>query len=75
MEKYYKDENWDEYRIIIHSLKSASKTVGAEEAAELAKKLEDASRDHNADFIEANHRVFLEIYDALFNTVSKELKE
>lgn len=75
LEKYYKDENWDEYRIIIHSLKSASKTVGAEEAAELAKKLEDASRDHNADFIEANHRVFLEIYDALFNTVSKELKE
>jgi HPt (histidine-containing phosphotransfer) domain-containing protein len=75
LKQYYEEKNWDEYRIIIHSLKSASKTVGAEDASDLAKKLEDASGEHDAAFIEANHEEFLKLYDALFYTVSKELKE
>ncbi len=51
----YKDKNWDKYRIYVHSLKSASKTIGAVSLSEKAKKLEDAAKHHNEEFILENH--------------------
>ena len=47
------------YEILVHSLKSASKTVGADELSDRAKALEEASRDQNTDFVNANHEAFV----------------
>ena len=47
------------YEILVHSLKSASKTVGADELSDRAKALEEASRDQNTDFVNANHESFV----------------
>ncbi len=46
-----KNGDTDSYRIHVHALKSASKTVGADDISELAKKLEDAAKTGDEDFI------------------------
>lgn len=45
----------DKYRTAVHSLKSASRTIGAEKLSETAKALEDAAKEHNSDYITAHH--------------------
>ena len=68
--KYYEDRNWKEYRIIIHSLKSASRTIGADEVSDLAKALEDAAAEEKVSFIEENHEVFRQKYSALTGVIT-----
>ena len=41
--------------MLIHSVKSASKTVGAYELSDKARKLEEASGNEDADYVIANH--------------------
>ena len=47
------------YRITAHSLKSASKTIGATDFARSAEKMESAARSKNRNFIEENHADFM----------------
>ncbi len=67
--QYYEEQSWDEYRIIIHSLKSSSKTIGGEKASALAKELEDASGKKDTEFITEHHDEFMKLYDDLVNTI------
>lgn len=50
----------DKYRIAVHSLKSASKTIGAQHLSDRAKALEDAAKDNNYEYIAAHHEELLE---------------
>ena len=67
--KYYDDKNWADYRIIIHSLKSASRTIGADEVSDLAKALEDAAAGEEVSFIDENHEIFRQKYSALTGVI------
>jgi hypothetical protein len=47
--RFFDDKDWENYSIVVHSLKSSSKTIGAEGLSELAARLEtaaDAGREH-----------------------------
>ena len=59
LSSYLENNDLKNYEILVHSLKSASKTVGADELSDRAKALEEASRDLNADFVNANHEAFV----------------
>ena len=47
--------NLKDYEILVHSIKSSSKTVGADELSELAKSLEAAARDGDLDYVRQHH--------------------
>jgi len=51
IQKYEQEEKWHEYTIEVHSLKSASRQIGAFELAETAAQMEAAGNAQNADLI------------------------
>ncbi len=60
-------ENGDikNYEILVHSLKSASKTVGAGGVSEQARALEEASRNKDMSFVNEHHGAFVESFTSL----------
>ncbi|MDY6339481.1 MAG: ATP-binding protein [Saccharofermentans sp.] len=60
-------ENGDikNYEILVHSLKSASKTVGADGVSEQARALEEASRNKDMSFVNDHHGAFVESFTSL----------
>ena len=52
---YLEAGNLKDYEILVHSVKSSSKTIGADDLSELAKSLEAAARDSDADYVRQHH--------------------
>ena len=69
LEKHFADENWADYRIVIHGVKSTSLMIGGENLSEKAKELELAAADGKADFIKENHASVLEQYKTLMDKI------
>ena len=70
MEDYFAQEDWENYRIIVHALKSTSLTIGAADLSEQAKKLEMAAKSGDVDYIRAHHGAMLEEYTILYNKLA-----
>ena len=58
----YSNEDWTNYSIYIHSLKSTSLTIGAEKLSSLAKQLEEAANRGDIQFIAYNNDIALDTY-------------
>lgn len=71
--KYFDDEDWNNYHILIHSLKSTSLSIGATSLSEQAKALEFAAKDNNISYIKENHIKCIEKYKTLLENISKAL--
>lgn len=56
---YYFSEDWENYTIKVHALKSSAKLVGAMELADAAQKLENAGNEKNIEYILSNHEEFV----------------
>lgn len=69
----YASEDWAEYRVIVHAIKSTSLTIGAESLSEKAKALEMAAAEGNADFIKANHDDMMADYKDILQKISNAL--
>ena len=65
LNSFLKDEDMKNYSILVHSLKSSSRIVGADDVSALAKDLEDASKNNDIDFVQCNHDNFIESYKDL----------
>lgn len=63
--KYYEQEDWKNYSINVHALKSTSLNIGAVELSELAKELERASKNGEVEVLKAQHENMLREYDEL----------
>lgn len=61
----YEREDWKDYTIEVHALKSASRQIGALELSELAAELEKAGIEKNYKPIKANTKVLLDMYKGL----------
>ncbi len=72
LEGFYKEENWKDYKILVHAIKSGSKTVGIMELSEKAKDLEDAAAREDAGYIRKNHEDFMKGYADMVGRI-KEL--
>ncbi|MBQ5932164.1 MAG: response regulator, partial [Lachnospiraceae bacterium] len=59
---YKKDKNLKNYAILIHSVKSSARTIGAKELADRALELEKAATDGQEAEIEKLHDVAMELY-------------
>ncbi|MCR5669713.1 MAG: response regulator [Butyrivibrio sp.] len=73
LDKYENDADLKNYQILIHSIKSASKTIGAESMYQQALDLEEAAKEQNAGKIKEEHRHFAENYVALGNAISEAI--
>ena len=62
MEKYYEVQDWKEYGILVHALKSTSRMIGAEPLAKAAEALEKAAKDGNGAYILKHHAGTMEQY-------------
>ena len=62
LESYYKAEDWNNYRIQVHALKSTSLTIGAIELSNMAKKLELAAKEEDSAFLKAHHNEMIAKY-------------
>lgn len=63
--KAFGEENAENYRILVHALKSTSLTIGAVELSEQAKALEIAAKNNDWEYIRNNHEETLEVYNIL----------
>ncbi len=75
LEEYSSNRDAENYRILIHALKSSSGTIGASELSELARALEDAAKRGDTDYISAHHGQFAEMYGNTVKAIKAVLKE
>lgn len=62
IESYYAAEDWSNYTIKVHALKSSAKLIGAMDFAEEAYLLEMAGKENNIDFIRDHHEETMREY-------------
>lgn len=70
LQDYFKEQDWKNYVITVHALKSNSKGIGANELAELALNLEMAGKENRIDYILENHETMLEMHDVLLQVLA-----
>lgn len=58
----YKNEDWQNYCISVHGIKSAMLSIGALPLSDMGKALEAASKEGNIEFIHENHNRLIEEY-------------
>ncbi len=61
----YEQENWPDYAVKVHALKSTSLTIGAEKLSAQAKALELAGKQGDVDYIREHHSGLLSGYEEL----------
>lgn len=71
LRKFLDAEDFKNYGILIHSIKSTSATIGAEVPYKIAKELEDAAKKDDKAFILSHHDDFLREYNSVLQTLVK----
>ena len=62
---YYNEKNWHQYDVLVHSMKSNLRTLGAESLSESARALEEAAKKEDAEYIREHHEAYLAAYRKL----------
>ena len=75
IEDAYQREDWENYRILVHSLKSTSLSIGATHISDQAKALEMAAKESDIGYIREHHGSVMENYRKLLLDLNKILWE
>ena len=62
-------QDWKNYAIYVHALKSTSKTIGAAELSELAARMEAAANAGDGEAIRAEHDAMMAQYETAVNAI------
>ncbi len=62
IQEMYDNEDWEDYTILVHALKSSSRIVGALDLGEEAFAMEMAGKENNLDYIHENHEKLMKNY-------------
>ena len=71
----YEKEDWENYRILVHALKSTSLSIGAVSLSEQAKALETAAKEKNVGYIAASHESMMTEYRNLLGGLETVIRE
>ena len=71
----YEKEDWYNYQIQVHAVKSSSLSVGAKHLSLQAKRLETAARDKDIEYIKGHNESFLRNYQEIFSKIDAVLRE
>ena len=69
----FAEQNWTEYRVTIHGVKSTSLMIGGEDLSAKAKELEMAAAAGNAAYITEHHEKVLTQYIELIDRIGKAI--
>ena len=75
LNSYYVSEDWKNYTIKIHALKSSAKLVGAIELSDAAFGLEMAGKEGNVRYIKEHHGIFMDQYVKYHDILSEIFEE
>ncbi len=67
----FANEDWNDYTIRVHALKSSSRQIGAEELGSAAENLEKAGKAGDIEYIRANNDAALEAFRTLLDGLEK----
>lgn len=73
LEELFEKKDWENYRTIVHALKSTSKTVGAVSLSKEAEELEIAAKAEDEKYIETHHALVMEHYVVLIEQLKQIL--
>jgi CheY-like chemotaxis protein len=69
----FSEADMNDYAIIVHGIKSSSRSIGAEALGAKAEALEHAAKESDLDFVRANHSVFIQAVDQLIEGINAEI--
>ena len=69
--KYFASEDWKNYAIYVHALKSTSKTIGAMDLSDKALRLEMAANEGNAEVIRNENQKMLDEYKKVISAIQE----
>ena len=69
--KFVSEQDWKNYQIVVHGIKSSSLTVGAVALSEKAKALEMAAKSDQIDYILAENDSFLSSYQKVLKVLKQ----
>ena len=72
--QFFAEEDWVNYEVVVHALKSTSLMIGAVHLSEEAKALELAAKDGDVDYIRSHHTDVLDEYALLRDRMQKILE-
>ncbi|MBQ7679021.1 MAG: DegV family EDD domain-containing protein [Butyrivibrio sp.] len=75
IEGYYSTEDWHNYTIKVHALKSSARLIGANEIADEAQLLENAGKEERIDYIRAHHASLMQKYHLLDEKIAPVFEE
>ncbi len=75
LEDNLKAENWKDYEIYVHSLKSTSKMIGAGDLFEQAARMEAAAGEGDGAAIKKEHESMIKKYDAVTRAIIRLIPE
>ena len=75
IEDYYSNEDWKNYTIKVHALKSSAKLIGAMKLSASAQLLENAGKEDDIEFIRKYHKPLIDDFNAYYESLSKVFKE
>lgn len=71
LQESFDEENWNDYVIYIHALKSTMKTIGADELSEHAKELEMAGKENRIQVIVEKHQSVMDEYRSVIQRLEQ----
>lgn len=69
LQKFLEAEDCKNYRIVVHALKSSSRTIGAEQLAKMAEAQEHAAAADKLDEVRENHDALVQAYRNLIEKI------
>jgi len=75
LDRLFKEENWKNYTIEVHALKSSSLSIGAKELSEKAKNLEMSGKAGDISYIKNHHEAMMEEYHIVLGFGEQILKD
>ena len=74
IEASFQNEDYTNYRILVHTLKSSSKMIGADGLSGMARTAEEAAKTRNSAYIRKNHRALMDKYRETARYISDVFK-
>ncbi|MCR5673357.1 MAG: response regulator [Lachnospiraceae bacterium] len=71
--KHFEDKDWNEYSILIHSVKSSAKTIGATKLSDMAARLEAASKGGDIAAVEKEHDTAMKLYEEVRQIIARNI--
>ena len=71
MEEYFNSHDWENYRIVVHAIKSTSKTIGAVAFSDLSASMEMAAKNKDEESLLERHSYFIQQYRLILKKIGE----